>query len=518
MDTHWKAFSMSHGGTGRDPAGVPTGPIFKPGLFGRLFPCLPPLAAADDDLETLADAMKETFDPGNPTAGDNPTIPAGYTYLGQFVDHDITLDTTSLGEAAVDPLAVHNFRTPKLDLDSVYGQGPGVSRHLYQRGDKDKLLIGTTVQAFQDLGNVPAGLPNDLPRNREGFALIGDHRNDENLLVAQTHLAFLKFHNKIVDHLRAGPNPPAPGALFNEARRLMTWHYQWIVLHDFVKRLVGPGTVTTVLQQGRQFYHFDLDPFMPLEFSVAAYRLGHSMVREVYSHNRIFTPNSPLGAPAGSLGLLFAFSGLSGQLIGDAAPTPLTGPLPAPVLPSNWIIDWRRFYDFHTPAGANVRLNLSRKLDPFIVPALHTLPGEAGREAKLPFRNLRRGVMMKLPSGQAVAGAMQLSALTPAQIASGPDGQVAQQLGFDQQTPLWYYILKEAKASGGNHLGAVGSRILAEVFVGLLQGDSLSFLSQQPNWTPTLPAKTPGTFEMTDLLQFVGEISPVDGITTVNTL
>ena len=259
-----------------------------PGLFGRMFPSLPPLQASDTALQALATAMKDP-NPGD-SAGNNPDVPAGFTYLGQFIDHDITLDLTSIAEKEEDPLATTNFRTPRLDLDSVYGLGPDGSPQLYARNPLNgnqpgpKLLIGRNLE-----GPDPAGpFRNDLPRSPEGFALIGDHRNDENLLVAQTHLAFLKFHNKVVDVLSIGPNPPAD--IFAAARKLVVWHYQWMVLHDFVERLTEPGMVAKILHDGRKFYRFKTTPYMPVEFSAAAYRMGHSMVRERYSHNRIFNP------------------------------------------------------------------------------------------------------------------------------------------------------------------------------------------------------------------------------------
>ena len=188
-------------------------------MFGRMFPRLPPLEVSDAKLKALADAMLDAAP--TDTAGDNPNVPAGFTYLGQFVDHDITLDLTSLSEKNKDPLGIENFRTPSLDLDCVYGLGPDGSPHLYARNPTDtakhgpKLLIGKNVNVA--FGGVTGDFRNDLPRNPEGFALIGDHRNDENLLVAQTHLAFLKFHNKVCDLLAGSANPPAD--IFAEARR-----------------------------------------------------------------------------------------------------------------------------------------------------------------------------------------------------------------------------------------------------------------------------------------------------------
>ncbi len=496
------------------------------GFFDRMFLGLEPFTAPDNKLLNLANAMKEPAgadDPAN-TVFDNPNIPAGFTYLGQFVDHDITLDMTALSEAVEDPTMTVNFRSPALDLDCVYGTGQGPHRFLFERkpsgqgfADTPLLLLGKTQDSPGENGqNIPAaGKLNDLPRNPQGIALIGDHRNDENLLVAQTHVAFLKFHNKVVARLQAAGTPA--NELFTKASEQVRWHYQWIVLNDFVRRLVEPGTIEHIITHGRKFYRFKKKPYMPIEFSAAAYRLGHSMVRNLYSHNRVF-PDGPGGLATGTLQLLFNFSGLSGRIAGDIA----TGPPGSPkVLPTNWIIDWRRFYDFNTPA---VTLNHARRLDPLLVEALHNLPGEAGPSAILAFRNLKRGVNLKLPSGQAVAAEMKkklpgLVGLTPAEIASdsngSTDGAVAHANGFDAKTPLWYYILKEAKVRHqGLRLGPVGSRLVAEVFVGMLQGDSGSFM-QQPNWKPNLPSSTPGQFTMVDMLRLVGDISPIDGIGTI---
>jgi hypothetical protein len=477
-----------------------------------MFPDLQPLAIEDEPLQALADAMTDA-DPAAP-AGDNPNVPAGFTYLGQFVDHDVTLDLTSIGEKESDPGAVENFRTPALDLDSVYGLGTDGSRQLYARnpGDADgknpgpKFLIGKTVPA----GGVTGNHPNDLPRSPEGFALIGDHRNDENLIVAQTHVAMLKFHNKVCDQLAGAGRPAA--AIFAEARQIVTWHYQWLVLHDWVERITEKGIVDRIVEEGRRFFRFKRVPFMPVEFSAAAYRLGHSMVREAYSHNRIFTPG---GVAPATLQLLFRFTGLSGGIVGDLAPNPPTAPTPISVLPANWIIDWRRFHEVALPNPADVPFNLSRRIDPFVVPTLHSLPGGGG---SLPFRNLKRGVMLGLPSGQDIARAMKIhNPLTPDEIATGPDGAIAKKHGLHLRTPLWFYILKEAEQRGNaERLGPVGATIVSEVFVGLVHGDHLSYLwLKGKQWKPTLPSKTPGDFTMADLLRFVGDISPIDGITTV---
>jgi hypothetical protein len=509
-----------HGKAGRHPTRTFLDTLSvndDPGMFGRMFPNLTPLAVDDAPLQELAAAMLDP-DPAA-TTGDNKNVPAGFTYLGQFVDHDITLDLTSFGEKEADPNAVVNFRTPALDLDSIYGLGPDGSRQLYARNPPDfngktpgpRFLVSHTVAGGP--GGLTETFPNDLPRSPEGFALIGDHRNDENVLVAQTHLAMLKFHNKVCEQLAT--SGMAAESIFTEARRIVTWHYQWMVLHDFVERITETGIVAKILEQGRRFYRFKKIPFMPVEFSGAAYRLGHSMVRDTYSHNRIFADGGAGGIA--TLDALFTFTGLSGAIAGD-----LAGQVPGfhvARLPSNWIIDWRRFHAVLDANPADVPFNLSRKLDPFIVKTLHTLPGETDANKKsLPFRNLKRGVMLGLPSGQDIAAAMHIKKpLTADEIAKGDDGKIAKKHGLHQQTPLWYYILKEAEQrGGGERLGPVGATIVSEVFVGLVHGDHTSYLwLKGKDWKPDLPSKTAGTFTMADLLRFVGDISPIDHIGTV---
>lgn len=476
---------ITHGADRVRGSAIPRGSLFRPGMFGRLFPSLQALQATEESLRELGAAMFEPVGQMNNPALDNPEIPAGFTYLGQFVDHDITFDTTPLPEQQIDPEAVHNFRTPKLDLDCLYGLGPEAQPYLYQRSDPRKFRLGLTRQSPDQHGsNIPSG-EHDLPRSSDGFALIGDPRNDENLIVAQLHLAMLKFHNKVVD---------TTGADFHEARQIVTWHYQWIVLHDFVERLTEPRVLGDVLTHGPRFFRFGTDPFMPVEFSAAAYRLGHSMVRDEYFHNRVFNPTADRLGP-GSLDLLFRFTGLSGD--GSLVP-----------LPSNWVIDWRRFFDFPgMPAG--VEPNQSRLIDTLLARTLATLPGIPA-ERNLAVRNLLRGLRLGLPSGQDVAAAMGEKPLEPDQVAAGPQEDVVRRHGLDRQTPLWYYILKEAEVvANGHRLGPVGSRIVAETFVGLLQGDASSYLSAHPSFRPFLPAQEAGSFTMVDLLNFVGELNPV---------
>jgi hypothetical protein len=518
----------AHGRTPRGSLAPPPGRAVPVGKFGRMFPRITTALEVDDGrLEALAAAMKDTPET---SSHDNEDIPAGYTYLGQFIDHDITFDTTPISERVVDRSAIENFRTPKLELDSVYGIGPAGSPHLYARDGFDTFLLGACMPGSpQGDPRMTKPLPNDLPRNSHGTALIGDPRNDENLLVAQIHLAFMKFHNKLMTETLPQRHPQMPrDRLFSLARREVTWHYQWIVLHDFLKKIVDPNEVEDVLRNGRKFYCFEEQqaygqPYIPIEFSVAAYRLGHSMVRQQYNHNRAF---ADIG-----FGLLFLFSGKSGAIRGTAAP-PLPQPAPSfAALPADWPIDWHRFFHLGKPTQLGLDIteadnkfgfNNARSIDPYLAEELHRLPGAPpGPMASLAFLNLKRGVIMGLPSGQSVAAhmhnpakGMHYPALTPEEIAdpaNGPDGPVAEAAGLHRHSPLWYYILKEAQLRGnkGARLGPVGSRILAEVFVGLLQGDDESFLSAEPGWRPTL-GEHPGHFGMGDLLRFVGDLDPLN--------
>ncbi|WP_282604462.1 heme peroxidase family protein [Pelagibius sp. Alg239-R121] len=509
------SYSNNHGSSTRD-LDISTLDAFStnsdPGKFGRMFPNLPALQVSDAKLADLAASMLDQ--PGTAPSGDNGTIPAGFTYLGQFVDHDLTLDTTPISDQATDPTITENFRTPALDLDSLYGDGPGVRPELYARksrtpyGPSNKFLLGVTLPSEEQ--DIPNPLPNDLPRNRVGRPLIGDERNDENLVVAQTHLAFLKFHNAVIDFLSSN-RPDLTGAdQYTEARRIVAWHYQWIVLFDFVERLTEPGLIRKIKHEGRRFYRFKTTPFMPVEFSAAAYRLGHSMVRQVYDFNRVFREG---GLTPATLRLLFGFTGKSGAIVGDLVNDPSVDPTPGipggklASLPGNWIIDWRRFYDLGLDGTP---VNASRLIDPKLASDLHSLPGESGLQGVLAFRNLKRGVQLRLPSGQAIAAFIGADLLSAGDLISGPDGAVVQEHGLQANTPLWYYILKEAEVlHGGQRLGPVGSTIIAETFLGLVHGDHGSFLWQRSNWRPELPGSDAGNFTMADLIKFVDDVNPI---------
>ncbi len=438
------------------------------GRFGRLFRNLPPLAPSDVTLRSLAAMMSPAATEGDDPAGDNPDIPAGYTYVAQFVDHDITFDPTSVLERANDPDALENFRTPRFDLDSVYGGGVKVSPFLYDQDDPAKLLVGVNTATIHE--------PEDLPRNHQGRALIVDPRNDVHMLVAQLHLAVIRFHNAIVDHLRSRFFPDAE--IEDEARRLTRWHYQWIVVHDFLRRLVGDEVLDEVLVRDSRtggwkadlrFYSWRRKPFMPVEFSGAAYRFGHSMVRSAYKLNDEVEELIPMFSPALTPHPL--------QHLGGFRP-----------LPQKWTLDWSKYFVVN---GSSPQL--SRRIDTTLSPPMHRLPTSVDKERRsLALLNLLRGRALELPSGQAVAAAMGT-------------GRPNADLGLEGDTPLWFYVLRESEVvCDGLRLGPTSARIVAEVLLGLLKNDPSSFLRSAPTWTPELPSAEPGTFTMPDLLTFAG--------------
>jgi Animal haem peroxidase len=464
--------------------------------FSRLFD-LEPFRPEPEALIELGLAMED-----NPNLKDNPDIVAGFTYLGQFVDHDITFDKTEgLPAGQLNPEEIQQGRSPSLDLDSVYGRGAALETKKIYEDNKIRLRVGKTTPS--DFGeNTKFEIFNDLPRGDNAEkpleATLGDPRNDENLAVAQTHLAFLKLHNIVVE--RFAQYGLQGGDLFRTARRSVTRHYQWIVLHDFLPKIIDPAVLNDVLINGRKFFKItsQKEPTMPIEFSVAAYRLGHSMIRDSYEWNRVFQSEGP--GPIASLDLLFQFTGSNGSLGGN------------PTLPTNWVIDWTRFFDFKTVPGfsANPKLNQARSIDTALTTLLKVLPNiPAGPEAALAVRNLLRGRLLGLPTGQAIAEAIGEAALTPEQVIQGPHAEILKRHGFDTQTPLWYYILKEAEVLGNSlRLGPVGSRIVAETFVGLIEGSQTSIVRNR-YWRPDLPSLRPGHFTMVDLLLLVNDINPL---------
>lgn len=432
--------------------------------------------------------------------GPDSIIPAGYTYFGQFVDHDVTLDVSSTIDAPGNADTINNMRSPSMDLDSLYGRGPALDPFLYVFPSSGpptaiKFQLGTNRNSGNGgpggtagFGGMQVQTDFDVPRMgnplnpalASNTAVIGDPRNDENLIVTQFHHTMLKFHNQVVDLLLSAS---FTGDIFIEAKKIVTHHYQWAVVNDFLKKICGTPAVNSALSGvnapiGSAFR-------MPVEFSVGAYRFGHSMIRNNYWINFV-----QINA---SLGDVFAF---------NRNPN-------LPVL-SNWVVDFNAFFNTGISVPVN---NKARRIDSKLAAGLSTLPGATGLMAVLATRNLRRGLALGLPSGQAMAAALGLPALTSAQLTSGLPAAETALLNSGgavllQKTPLWYYILREAAVQqGGNQLGSLGAKIVADTFIRMLKRDAGSYLNSA-GFVPFLPSITPGDFTVADLVIFAGVTQP----------
>jgi len=500
--------AAKHSSLVRGLAAAGADPNLEGAKFGRLFPSLPaatyganPTEEAQN-LAVLAQAMVSPFDaPKDAPDAEESGIPALYTYLGQFIDHDLTFDPDGSFQKQNDPEARVDFRTPAFDLDNVYGRGPGDQPYMYDTDGKSFLLGDPLTQ----------GSPGarDLQRNAAGRALIGDPRNDENAIVSQFQGLMLRFHNAMVHQ--------HPHETFESVQALVRHHYQYVVANDFLPRIVNASVLDQLRTDGaydktrlQYFTNFAPPfgtPYMPIEFSVAAYRLGHSMVRPGYRLNdTVLLPIFPLPADV-QPGFPEGLAGFRRMI-------------------SDWAIDWGRFIDIDTrdygsdtatPDAAQKvanfkRLQFAYRIDTALVDPLGSLPpAVASNPSSLALRNLERGRQFKMPSGQAVAEAMGVAPLADADILIGqgvdaPDQPLRDIVSvagpaFAGNCPLWTYILAEAMrnhqqpdptipvteavAVSTPQLGPVGGRIVAEVFLGLLFADPSSYLHSNPGWTPT---------------------------------
>jgi len=502
------ATTLIHHGTWWDRVKRDPLDVAMEGRFTRLFPDLPAARFDHADLERLAREMTAPPEDPVPTGADpeeNRAIPAAYTYLGQFIDHDLTFDpTSSLRESLTRAQlqALVDFRTPRFDLDNLYGRGPDDQPYMYEE-DGIHMLLGEPMSGNPfDPGAV------QLPRGPNGRALTGDPRDDENRIVAQLHAIFLRFHNKVVDQL-GGKN-----VSFQEVRQQVRWHYQWILVNDFLPiimeeqtyKSVFPGPYSRVptiprLREG------DLE-LMPVEFSVAAYRFAHSMVRPQYRLNT--TIERPI----------FSTDPSDTADLGGLRP-----------IPSDWAIDWQFFIDLDHGAGpvaggplsspVERKPQLSYKIDTSLVHPLGKLPARIATDPpSLALRDLERAVTFQLPSGQRVAEALGIPVIPDEELvigkatAEGPKKPIIRVApGFAGNAPLWTYILSEAQVTSWKNagpglakddipikLGPLGGRLIAEVFASLLRGDPTSYLYAKPRFVPIKDFTHDGTFGLAELI------------------
>ncbi len=500
-----------HGDRPRGADFFPKSPSFE-GRFGRMFRTLPAAQFQEDDLKALAAAMVAEPEPVENDEVDpeeNRGIEAGYTYLGQFIDHDLTFDPASSLQKQNDPDGLVDFRTPRFDLDNVYGRGPDDQPYLYEDNGV-RLLLGRQVT-----GNAQDPQTRDVPRNTNpggrARALIGDPRNDENVIVSQLQATMMRFHNRMARFLPTIPGNEAllndPKKLFEATQRQVRFHYQWAVVNDFLPTIAGPEVVDSILPHLKKgtniavdkpdlsLFHWTKEPFIPIEFSAAAYRFGHSMVRPAYRLNTTLPDPFPI--------------------FGDSELTSLTG---FREFPSPWAIDWSLFFKIRptAPPTGKRRLQQAYKIDTSLVNPLGHLPAVIGANVpSLAERNLIRGWRMGLPSGQEVARFMHVNVIPDAQLRVGkateednPNNPLLTDISprFAGNAPLWYYVLAEAQQEFDGdddtpiRLGPVGGRIVASVFIGLLVGDNFSFL-HQPSWRPVQAFTVGGKFGIVELIK-----------------
>ncbi len=470
-------------------------------MFGRMFSPneAPPMLLKQSTCDRLGNHMTSRSE----AERRDTEVPAGYTYLGQFIDHDITMDVTPIakegdisGTDAIEPThdgALSQERSPSLDLDSLYGSLSGADGRLMSGF---RFTIGATSPSP---GAAASGKPilADLPRQSK-VATIGDPRNDENLAVAQTHLMFLHFHNAVAETLAEANPGTAPSTIVEIARDLVTRHYQHIVLHDYLPRILDAEVYQDIIVGGNR-KALPQGPgeqaLMPLEFSVAGFRLGHSQVRESYEWNANFSTGGAVVPSPANFDQLFRFTEHSGDLAG------------LPTLPTNWVADFRRLYDLsgrnfpNLTGSAEGALNMTKALDPYIAPVLGMLPKMPLKMNNLAMLNLRRGAMRALPSGQDVSRLLpSVRMLTKKQMQSVLDEsfqETMEALQLYERTPLWLYILIEAAvANDGARLGPLGSTIVADTFFTLVLTSRTSILSPNAHWQPdkaqaTLSASAP---------------------------
>jgi len=420
-------------------------PLTEGGRYGRMFPDLP--AATFDDNRLLALGIEGSICDGGQcdTVGH---VEAGQPFFGQYLAHDLTADRSPLRVHA-DINTLRNIRSPRANLEALYGGGPVGSPYLYDQTDPAKMLLAVGGR--------------DVPRNQQGIALISDPRNDVHAFMTGLQVALIHAHNRLVDRLRADGIPESE--LFDDARRALIWHYQWVILNDFLPNLVGQPMTTAVLRDGLRFYRPMGDAFIPVEFADAAYRYGHSQIKGDYQL-RQGGPRFPV------------FPDLAG--FGPLAP--------------EHVIDWTLLLDVpgHPPAQRAKPIDGQLPTSLIRLPESITGTIEVSAYRSLAARDLQRGMGTGLPSGEAVARAVGARPLTREELALGD---------WQDETPLWLYILREAAVRGeGDHLGEVGGRIIAEVIVGIIRNDPESYLTNDPSWRPTLPSHEPGSFKIRDLL------------------
>jgi hypothetical protein len=445
-------------------------------------------------ISTFTTLVNEMQDDGSRPPGRDIGIEAGYTYFGQFIDHDLTNDATSLGDvialdavkgASFAPEGILNRQTPYLDLSHLYGKGPldPSSQVLYEDGDA-RLRVGTPAHSTVTRRG-PRDCSFDVALGPDLRPLLADRRASENIIIRQITAVFARLHNLAVEQWRDDATNVSD--LFDRARIQTTWQFQWLVVNDYLATVLHPEVYQSAFVRREPWFEWQAPQVfcIPIEFSVAAMRFGHSMVRDAY----VLSDETDA-----DLETLLRI-GLTG------------GPLDA-----KFEIDWARFFQGAGPGG---QATTAQPIDTFISKGMFRIPlgtlqlfnsadvpfsvSISGLDPiinlRLPLISLIRGAAMSLPSGQEVAEVFGVARLSELQLTRDTDGKVTPQgqilldHGLTKSTPLWYYILRESEVKeNGSHLGRTASYIVAETIAGALRHDTNSYLNHSeatqmpPTW------------------------------------
>ncbi|MDE4100067.1 hypothetical protein [Phaeobacter gallaeciensis] len=401
-------------------------------------------------------------------------IPAVMTYFGQFLAHDVTHLQWSTPESAWTNLrAGHSldFGTVLTQTDLSHPQNSNWNCHA-------GVSLGETTTT---------GEHRDLPRSLlpYGQSCTSDARNDTNLALAQIIVLLTRFLHAVRQH--------NPTLSVEQVGALTAQHLQAVVLDDYLRTICDPGIWQDIRDNGRSLVWTDKTrPFyVPIEFAAAGFRFGHSMVRDMYAHwgdsDKFMCATTFLRFvhdppdPANSL--------INGRLGGI------------------WAHDWRAFSRL-ADAGDMVR---AARIDPNIAFAfrdlseghfaLKTAP-QAGATINLAHHTLKRQYTLGLPTGQQLAQLAGVPTMSAAEVLGTGYSNIADaidQAGFGSDTPLWFYILREAEFfQGGGRLGPLGSRLVCETLHAAIENSAASILTEtggpapEVSFVPTMPRVTNG--------------------------
>ena len=430
---------------------------------------------------------------------ENPNIPSGYTYLLQFVAHDLVHSAIPLSVAGRLGAGTSNARRTPLMLEGLYGSGPVGSPHLYaldapSDDRRTKLRLGrmrwkeaprAAGCPFRDIARAQAenvtGIDRGIAGQRPALteALVADPRNDDHAIISQLTAMFTLLHNGLVDLVRRGEPVSRTNARFGAAYRrflcardAMTSIYHTILRKDAMRRVLHPAIYAAYSGSNPRFMDRPAVAGgwqMPFEFSHGAFRFGHAMVRPEYRINDLSEHD------------------LNNTLEKNSINEPVNMPLD-----ETWMVQWSRFFEIN-----GSRPNFSRRIGPYLSDALgsdHIFPAFDDTE--------RVGLLYRDLLGATLAGMWSVDALIAEIGARRPDFIAGSRLLGDRawrveqlriwlssasaayggltpadietlsnDPPLPFFVLFEAMQqpeAKGLHLGPFGSIIVAEVIFGAL--------------------------------------------------